>query len=103
MTDDRVDLRSTMTSAELAALRSYAHSGSMKEAAHDLGLSYQTIKNQLHAAYQKLGASSAIEAYTSLGWLDPMGTYVPCGKFMVCSRPAGHRGHHGGFREVKAA
>lgn len=40
-----------------------------KEAAHQMGVSVQTVKNHLSIAYHLLGVGSLVEAYLVLGWL----------------------------------
>jgi DNA-binding NarL/FixJ family response regulator len=50
-------------------MREIAGGETYGEIAHRLGLSEQTIKNQMHAARQKLGARSTIEAFILRGWL----------------------------------
>lgn len=42
-----------------------------KEAAYELGVSEQTVKNHLFAVYQVLGVNSLTGAYYALGWLKP--------------------------------
>ena len=62
--------RLELTERERLTLALYAVSGSQKQVAHEMGISLQTIKNNVGAAYLKLGASNAIEAFTILGWLQ---------------------------------
>lgn len=45
----------------------------MKEVAHELGVSEQTIKNHLSAVYHKLEVHNLIGAFKALGWLRPNG------------------------------
>ena len=41
----------------------------VKEIAHDLGLSEQTVKTHFSHAYEALGAMNIAEAFLALGWL----------------------------------
>jgi DNA-binding NarL/FixJ family response regulator len=41
----------------------------VKEIAHDLGLSEQTVKTHSSNAYEALGAMNIAEAFIALGWL----------------------------------
>ena len=41
----------------------------IKEIAHDLGLSQQTVKTHFSNAYEVLGAMNIAEAFIALGWL----------------------------------
>jgi DNA-binding NarL/FixJ family response regulator len=50
------------TPAELEALRAYLAAGSVKGAAHRLGLREQTVKNHLANARCRLGAKTTAEA-----------------------------------------
>ena len=87
------------TPAQLVAFRAYVQTGSLKEAAHVLGLTVPTIKNHLAGLYARLGVNGAMEAATALGWVTlPGDGPAMCGWRGSCSRPRGHRGHHGGFR-----
>ena len=43
----------------------------VKEIAHDMGLSQQTVKSHFTRAYSVLGAENMSEAYIALGWLTP--------------------------------
>jgi DNA-binding CsgD family transcriptional regulator len=88
-----------LTRREVEALEAYARTGGQKQAAHELGVSVQTLKNHLSGAYAELGATNMIEALRKLGWLALPGTVArPCGRVMYCGRSEGHRGHHGGWR-----
>jgi len=72
-----------------------------KAVAHRLGISIQTVKNITSRLYQALDVDNLAEAFIRLGWLHPSDTgYVRCGMLATCSRPIGHRGHHGGFRPL---
>lgn len=88
------------TDRQLAALRAYLAAGSVKDAARNLGIAPQTMKNHLASVYADLGVGSALEAALTLGWLRLPNSYAGCGWTGVCTRPAGHRGHHGGWRGV---
>lgn len=59
-------LGSEPTPAEVAALRAYLAAGSVKGAAHRLGLRESTIKNHLLAARRKVGAKTTAEAVLRL-------------------------------------
>ena len=87
------------TPAQLNAFRAYVQAGSQKEAAHVLGIALPTLKCHMTALYAALGVNGAMEAATALGWVTlPGDGPAPCGWRGSCSRPRGHRGHHGGFR-----
>ena len=87
------------TPAQLVAFRAYVQAGSLKEAAHVLGVSVASVKRHLTEMYARIGVGGAMEAATALGWVTlPGDGPVPCGWRGSCSRPRGHRGHHGGFR-----
>ena len=87
------------TLAQLVAFRAYVQAGSQKEAAFVLGISVRGLKAALSGLYERLGVNGAMEAATSLGWVTLPGEGpAPCGWRGSCSRPHGHRGHHGGFR-----
>jgi len=92
------------TRQQLACLRAYLEEGNQKAAAAKLGISYQTLKNHLAELYIRLDASGAIEAAGELGYISvPVDGPRPCGWIGYCSRPHGHRGHHGGFRAPELA
>ena len=55
---------------EHAALKAYAELGVQKHAAQHMGISYQTYKNHMTAAYRRLGVTTAIGAFWALGWLS---------------------------------
>ena len=87
------------TPAQLNAFRAYVQAGSQKEAAFVLGISVRTLKNALGGLYARLGVNGAMEAATALGWVTlPGDGPAMCAWRGSCSRPLGHRGHHGGFR-----
>lgn len=54
---------------EIESLAAYARHGTQKEAAAQMGLQEQTIKNHLTKAYRKLGTSGSTETFRHLGWL----------------------------------
>jgi len=90
-----------MTPAEYRVLRLRAMGWTNYAVAREFGLSEQTIKNQLTSSYQRLGVDSLVCALRVLGWLSvPSERPDVCGIVARCGRPAGHRGHHGGFRPV---
>jgi len=88
------------TPAQLVAFRAYVQAGSLKEAAHVLGVSVGSVKRHLTEMYARIGVSGAMEAAAALGWVTLPGETAPCGWRGSCSRPRGHRGHHGGFRAI---
>lgn len=47
---------------DIRALLTYARSGSMKAAAHEMGVSLPTVKRRLSRLYLRLEVSSGIEA-----------------------------------------
>lgn len=53
---------SKVTAAERAALEAYARHGSVKAAAHALGKSPRTVRQQITAARDRLGADSPVQA-----------------------------------------
>ena len=53
---------SVVTPAELAALQAYLDCGSVKEAAHALGVAPSTIKNHMQNVRSKLNARTTAEA-----------------------------------------
>ena len=77
--------------------------------AHVLGCSTQTCKNHVSNVLRELDVDSSIGAMRKLGWVtlpgemaDVPDAYRQCGTVERCTRPRGHRGHHGGFRPVAA-
>ena len=90
--------RRAPTRHQLDVLAACIGEGSQKAAADRLGISYQTVKNTLHELYFRLDVTSEIGAMRALGWVSIPGYREACGWVGYCSRPAGHRGHHGGFR-----
>ena len=67
-----------ITPSEERALRAYAIEGDYKSAAKRCGVKPQTLKNQMFAAYQRLGIQGHVDAFRVLGWLDPKArTLVP--------------------------
>ena len=60
-----------LTLAELRTLQAMAGAGSSKEAASNLGISEQTLRNEAAHAYRKLGVSNRTAAFRRLGWLKP--------------------------------
>ena len=57
------------TARQLQVLAAYCRTGSMKEAAADLGISDHTVKDHLWGLYSKVGASNHIETLMAIGWL----------------------------------
>ena len=57
------------TPAQIRTLDAYVRTGSYQAAAHDLGVSLHTVKNQLDKLYRTLDASGVLEALNALGWL----------------------------------
>ena len=58
-----------LTQREVEVLEALATGKTATEAAQDLGISYQTLKNHLSNAYAQVGARSLVGAYAMLGWL----------------------------------
>ena len=95
--------RLSPTEHQLAILAAYVDAGTLAQTAHALGLAESTIKNSLGELYSRLEVGSAMEAAVRLGWVKlPPGLGL-CRWVGVCTRPAGHRGHHGGFRGYQQA
>jgi hypothetical protein len=61
---------SALTPGEVEGLATYARTGRLKIAAAELGVAEQTLKNQLRAAYDKLGVRGAYPAFVAMGWLQ---------------------------------
>jgi len=59
----------TLTPAQLRILRAYALTGYIQGAADACGVTLQTAKNEVSAAYFRLGVGCAGEAWRALGWL----------------------------------
>lgn len=59
----------TLTPAELATLAAYARTGTWKEAAAVLGVSYEVARKTARRAYVRLGVQDAVSAFVALGWL----------------------------------
>jgi len=94
-------LAQRLTPRQLETLKAYVRTGSTKDAAADLGVHPQTVKNMLSAIYLRLDASGMVEALRALGWLTlPESGPPPCGWTGSCSRVAGHAGPHRAFREI---
>ena len=77
--------------------------------AHRLSISTQTAKNHASDVLRDLDVNSTIGAMRALGWVtlpeemaEIPDAYRQCGTIERCTRPLGHRGHHGGFRPVAA-
>jgi len=89
------------TPGQLVAFRAYVETGSQKAAADRCGIRVQTVKNHMLGLYRRLGVGGAMEAAGALGWVRvPGGDPRSCGWVGYCSRPFGHRGHHGGMRAI---
>ena len=87
------------TPQQLRVLDAYVRTCSQKAVAYEMGISIQTVKNHLSSLYAGLDAHSVLEALTKLGRLSAPGQGpTPCGWVGYCSRPLGHRPHHGQFR-----
>jgi DNA-binding CsgD family transcriptional regulator len=87
------------TPRQLRVMEAYVRTGSQKAVAHECGISIQTVKNHMAGLYARLDAACMMEALTKLGWVAlPGAGPTPCGWVAYCSRPRGHRGHHGGMR-----
>ncbi len=62
--------RKELTPRELEVMRVVVEcGGSTKKAAHQLGLSRQTIQNYRTICYAKKGATNAGEFWAAMGWL----------------------------------
>ena len=88
-----------LTPAQHRVMQAYVMGGSHAEAAHACGISLSTARGHMSDAYGRLGVTGFVAAATTLGWLAiPANGPIACGWVGHCSRPRGHRGHHGGFR-----
>jgi DNA-binding NarL/FixJ family response regulator len=56
------------TPRDLEIFTSVCRSGSQKQAAYELGVSLQTVKNHCTKLYRRLGVASQLEASVALGW-----------------------------------
>lgn len=61
----------TLSKAEVLSLEAVARFENSTLAAAHRGISEQTLKNELSAAYRKLGVRSRTGAFQVLGWLRP--------------------------------
>lgn len=59
-----------LSDRQLQLLRLRSNGAPIKDAAARAGITEQTAKNHLHAAYTALGVSTLVEAYAALGWLE---------------------------------
>lgn len=66
MTRQSVVPGTSVTRGELAALQAYIDTGSVKEAAHQLGIRDSTVKNHLANIRTRLGARTTAEAVLRL-------------------------------------
>lgn len=57
------------TARELQVFAACLRRSSAKEAARELGISHQTVKNHLGNLYRKLGVDCDTQAAIALGWL----------------------------------
>lgn len=60
-----------LTNAELRALHALARHEYATDAAKSLGVTPQTLRNQVWRAYKKLGVTGQKEAFRRIGWLRP--------------------------------
>lgn len=89
------------TPSQLRIMAAYARLGSQKMVANELGISTQTVKNQLADLYVRLEIEGGVvNALQALGWIrvPPTHGLPPCGWLAYCGRPDGHHGQHGGYR-----
>lgn len=56
---------------EEATMRAYIRTGSIKEAAEQMGIAETTARQRLMAFYRRLGLRNAVQAAYHLGRLDP--------------------------------
>jgi len=88
---------------QLRTLAAVVTCGTQKDAATALGISPQTIKNNLFNLYRRLGVNSEMEAAAHLGWVSvPNNDSGPkiCGWIGYCSRSFNHKGRHSDFRAL---
>lgn len=64
-----VSARTSLTPTERRVMEIMATGVTGKQAAYEMSISEQTIKNHLSSTYTKLGASTLVGAFTKLGWL----------------------------------
>lgn len=58
-----------LTPGERRVLRAVARSGSQKEAAVELGIKTQTVKNILYNIYRRFEVGNILSLYREIGWL----------------------------------
>ena len=88
-----------LTPSEDRVLRLKAKGLTNYAVAYELGVSEQTIKNEVSTLYARLGVESLVGAIRVMGWMHVPDEPRPlCDAVGKCSRTAGHTGHHGGFR-----
>ena len=58
-----------LTAGQLRTLIAVAHGRTYREAAFDLGLSEQTVKNHMSDAFDRLDVNSMVGAFHAMGWL----------------------------------
>jgi DNA-binding NarL/FixJ family response regulator len=59
----------SLTPRQREALAAYASTGNHDQAAHELGISRQTLRNHLVLAYETLDVACGIDAFRAMGWL----------------------------------
>jgi DNA-binding NarL/FixJ family response regulator len=59
---ETTNLGDPVTPGELRALRAYLEAGSVKAAAHQLGIAESTLKNHMQTIRSKLGVKTTAEA-----------------------------------------
>ena len=62
MTESRPEIQNELTRRECEVLRTFAKSATGKQAAHELDLKLQTMKNNLYMINQRLGTENARQA-----------------------------------------
>lgn len=60
-----------LTPTERRLLIKMANGKTIREAARELGMEYQSAKNRLVFAYAKLGVDGRFGAFLELGWMTP--------------------------------
>ena len=66
---ERSGTRPPLSPRQRQALATYAMTGDGRHSADLMGISYQTFKNHMRDARNRLGVTSTVDAFRALGWL----------------------------------